>query len=258
MEILDDSSIEIFRGRPKYSFLLGRNNELMDEFSKLANLMGDPGRAAILLKLMGGIALPAGELARAANVAPQTASGHLGRMVEGRLLSVERQGRNRYYRLLNPEVGEAIEGLLRLTVPRAKKPGHLPQKAIAGTVAYARTCYSHLAGWLGVAITEAMVRDGLLIATDHRTYVVSPTGKNWLESVLAITIPSSEKPGKRFARQCLDWTERRHHLSGELGIAMYQRMLELKWIVSIPGTRMLRTTGQGKRKLWDLLRISLP
>jgi DNA-binding transcriptional ArsR family regulator len=85
------------------------------QLSATANLVGDPGRAAILLSLMGGIALPAGELAHIANVAPQTASGHLAKLISGGLLTVERQGRHRYYRLLNTEVANEIESLLVLT-----------------------------------------------------------------------------------------------------------------------------------------------
>ncbi len=92
------------------------------DLSLTANLLGDPGRAAILLSLMDGLALPAGELASIANVAPQTASGHLARLIDGGLLSVERQGRHRYYRLSSPEVADAIEALLVLTArPKSQK-----------------------------------------------------------------------------------------------------------------------------------------
>ena len=228
----------------------------MDDFAKIANLLGDPGRAAILLKLMGGIALPAGELVRTANVAPQTASGHLSKMVEGGLLSVELQGRHRYYRLLNTEVGDAIEALLRLTsLPSDSGNRKEVPRRTTGTLAYARTCYSHLAGWLGVAITEAMVRNGFLEAAEKKVYIVTARGEHWLDSAIAITMP--QKAGKGFARQCLDWTERRHHLSGELGVAMYRSMLERKWIASVPGTRAVRVTVQGKKELWDSLRIPL-
>src|SRR5258707_12232183 len=100
----------IFRPRPKCHNNLGAIIRLMSlSFSTTANLLGAPARAAILLSLMGGIAFPAGELARIANVAPQTASGHLARLVDGQFLSVERQGRHRYYRLASTEVADAIE-----------------------------------------------------------------------------------------------------------------------------------------------------
>src|SRR5580658_10983929 len=123
--------------------------------SMTANLLGDPGRAAILLRLMGGIALPAGELALTANVTPQTASEHLAKLVKGRLLSVERQGRHRYYRLASVEVADAVEALLVLTArPQMTEPGAASSKAIAGSLQHARTCYGHLAGWLSVGITE--------------------------------------------------------------------------------------------------------
>jgi DNA-binding transcriptional ArsR family regulator len=228
----------------------------MSNLSTVADLLGDPGRATMLLKLMDGTALPAGELARIANVAPQTASGHLGKMVDGGLLRVERQGRHRYYRLRNADVGDAIEALLRLTTRRANPDERAPShRDIPGTLAHARTCYSHLAGWLGVAITEAMVRQGTLSATGEKNFIVTETGRDWLQSIWSIPVPISQKP--RIARRCLDWTERRHHLSGELGCAMYKRLLELTWIAPVRGTRAVRVTVEGKKKLWNLLRIPL-
>src|ERR1700761_427942 len=115
------------------------------ELSLTASLLGDPGRAAIVLSLMDGLALPAGELASIANVAPQTASGHLARLIDGGLLSVEQQGRHRYYRLSSPEVADAIEALLVLTAqPRERAAA--THTVTAGSLAHARTCYAHLAG----------------------------------------------------------------------------------------------------------------
>jgi DNA-binding transcriptional ArsR family regulator len=230
----------------------------MDDLSTTANLLGDPGRAAMLLRLMGGVALPAGELARAANVAPQTASGHLARMVKGRLLKMERQGRHRYYRLASEEVGDAIEALLRLTIRTPDiKGGVAPPKATAGTLAHARTCYSHLAGWLGVAIAEAMERQGIVSAADTKTYAITTAGRVWFESTLSIQVPSPQDRQRDIARRCLDWTERRHHLSGAIGRAMYRRFLELNWLAPVRGTRAVRVTVEGKKQFWDLLRLPL-
>jgi len=225
-----------------------------EDLSIAANLLGDPGRAAMLLSLMGGIALPAGELATIANVSAQTASGHLAKLIEGRLLSVERQGRHRYYRLSSAEVADAIESLLVLTT--RSKPGDKSRQTSAGSLGHARTCYSHLAGWLGVRITETLEERDLLRASDAKTYSVTPTGRNWMEA-LGIELPSSDLTQKKLARRCLDWTERRHHLAGILGCAMYKRFNDLRWMAPIRDTRAVRVTLEGKRQLWDLLRIPI-
>ena len=238
------------------SFFLSDNFE-MNDLAAAANLIGDPGRAAMLLKLMSGIALPAGELALAANIAPQTASGHLARMVQGGLLSVESQGRHRYYRLANDQVGDAIESLLRLTTKAIDvRKCEVPRKA-TGTLAYARTCYSHLAGWLGVAMAESMERQGILEARSSKAYVITANGRRWFETSLNITVPSSLPESRVLAGRCLDWTERRHHLSGIIGCALYKRLLHLKWVVPIHNTRAVRVTVEGKTQMWNLLRLPM-
>jgi DNA-binding transcriptional ArsR family regulator len=239
---------EVFSFNKRHTFYMH------EDLSIAANLLGDPGRAAMLLSLMGGIALPAGELATIANVSAQTASGHLAKLIEGRLLSVERQGRHRYYRLASTEVADAIESLLVLTA--RSKPGDKNHQTSAGSLGHARTCYSHLAGWLGVRITETLEERDLLRASDAKTYTVTSSGRIWMEA-LGIELPSSEISQKKLARRCLDWTERRHHLAGTLGCAMYKRFNDLRWMAPIRDTRAIRVTLEGKRQLWDLLRIPI-
>jgi DNA-binding transcriptional ArsR family regulator len=226
------------------------------DLSLTANLLGDPGRAAILLSLMDGLALPAGELASIANVAPQTASGHLARLIDGGLLSVERQGRHRYYRLSSSEVADAIEALLVLTArPRSAESTAPTHKVTAGSLAHARTCYAHLAGWLGVHIAQELEHRALLKPSGPKIYTVTPSGRAWFQS-LGMEVPQDLAPNK-LARRCLDWTERRHHLAGTLGCAMYRRFQELRWVVPIRGTRAVRVTLEGKSRLWDLLRLPI-
>jgi DNA-binding transcriptional ArsR family regulator len=239
-----------------FVFKKRHNFTMREDLSIAANLLGDPRRAAMLLSLMGGIALPAGELATIANVTPQTASGHLARLVEGRLLSVECQGRHRYYRLSGPEVADAIESLLVLST--RSQPDRDPAlcKASAGSLGHARTCYSHLAGWLGVRITETLQERGFLKPSDARTWNITPAGRAWIEA-LGIELPSSELSQKKLARRCLDWTERRHHLAGTLGCALYKRFHDLRWMAPVRDTRAVRVTLEGKRQLWDLLRIPI-
>src|SRR5579859_7724759 len=102
---------------------------MRDSFSTTGILLGDRTRATMLLGLMGGIALPAGELARIANVAPQTASEHLTKLVSGRMLTVERQGRHRYYRLSSNEVADVLEAMLVLTARPSRDPNRTPEKS---------------------------------------------------------------------------------------------------------------------------------
>jgi DNA-binding transcriptional ArsR family regulator len=227
------------------------------DLSLTANLLGDPGRAAIVLSLMDGLALPAGELASIANVAPQTASGHLARLIDGGLLSVERQGRHRYYRLSSPEVADAIEALLVLTArPKSRARTGTTHTVTAGSLAHARTCYAHLAGWLGVQIAEELERRGLLRVSGPKLYSVTPSGQTWFQS-LDIEIPEDPRAHNKFARRCLDWTERRHHLAGPLGCSMYKRLVELRWVAPIRGSRAVRVTLEGKNRLWELLRLPI-
>jgi len=223
--------------------------------STTANLLGDPGRAAILLRLMNGIALPAGELAMIANVSPQTASEHLAKLLQGRLLSVERQGRHRYYRLASSQVADALETLLVLTAPQ-RHPDAKAAKATTGTLEHARTCYGHLAGWLGVRVAESLQERAFIKEHNAKTYAVTPSGREWFEA-LRIKVPASTIVQKNLVRRCLDWTERRHHIAGTLGCAMYKRFRELRWLLPVRDTRVLRITLEGRAQFWKLLRIPL-
>ena len=226
------------------------------KLSSTANLLGDPGRAAILLRLMNGLALPAGELAVTANVAPQTASEHLGKLIEGGLLNVERQGRHRYYRLASAQVADAIEALLVLS-GRSHLPdaGAASSRAAVGSLRHARTCYGHLAGWLGVQIAKNLEARGLIKPCNAKAYSVSASGREWFEAI-GVGVPSSASE-KKLAVRCLDWTERRHHLAGTLGCSIYERFRELGWLVPVRNTRVVRVTLEGQAQLWKLLAIAV-
>jgi len=228
-----------------------------DKLSSTANLLGDPGRAAILLRLMNGLALPAGELAVTANVAPQTASEHLAKLVDGRFLNVERQGRHRYYRLAGAEVAAAIEALLVLTSrSRVSDAGAASSRPQVGSLGHARTCYGHLAGWLGVQIAKNLEERGMIKPDGAKAYSVSPSGREWFEAI-GVGVPSSAASQKKLAVRCLDWTERRHHLAGTLGCAIYQRFRELGWLNLVRDTRVVRVTLEGRAQVWRLLGIAV-
>jgi DNA-binding transcriptional ArsR family regulator len=238
---------EVFRKKKEDT--VGMN----DAVAVAANLIAEPARAAMLLELMSGRALPAGELAEAANVTPQTASGHLAKLVEGRFLRVEQQGRHRYYSLASTEVAGAVEALLVLTSGVHKMETRVPA---IGSLEHARTCYSHLAGWLGVQVTDALQANGFLQPASRRAFVITQRGRKWFED-LGIEVGAVDQANLKIARQCIDWTERRLHVAGELGVGMYRRFVALKWIVPARNTRAVRVTLDGKRELWRRLRIAI-
>jgi DNA-binding transcriptional ArsR family regulator len=229
---------------------------MQHDFANTANLLGEPTRAAMLLKLMGGHAMPAGELALAANVSPQTASGHLARLIQANLVYVHQQGRHRYYRLAGTEVADALESILRVTGSKSRivaKTRVIPPES---TLAHARTCYSHLAGWLGVQIADSLQAKGVLVASGGKAFGLTESGRSWFRDLgIRAWMPTNDAPSARLARQCIDWTERRPHLAGFLGIALYKRLMQLKWIAHLPKTRAVRITIEGKRQLWKQLRI---
>jgi len=220
-----------------------------------ARLIAEPARAAMLVRLMGGRAVPAGELALTAHVSPQTASEHLARLTEARFLTVQRIGRHRYYKLANEEVAYVVESLLVLSAPPAARAKPTPPPL--GSLDYARTCYAHLAGWAGVAITDALLREGYLAPSGSTLFSVTDRGQAWF-SQQGIAVPSVSKAAQsKFARQCPDWTERRPHLAGTLGVALYRRFAELGWIQETRKSRIVRITLEGRRGLAKHLHIAV-
>lgn len=223
------------------------------DFAETAALFSDPGRASILTSLLEGVALPAGQLAMIANVSPQTASSHLSQLVAGRLLTVEQQGRHRYYRLAHAEVAHAIEALMALEAVQNIAPARpLGASRVPESLVYARTCYSHLAGRLAVEIADTLEKRGLLSGSDSKVYLLTARGRKWFEE-FGIVFDDSQIRKDRFARQCLDWSERRYHIAGQLGSAMLERFRQIKWIAPVRGSRQIRVTLEGQRRFRELL-----
>jgi DNA-binding transcriptional ArsR family regulator len=226
------------------------------DFAHTAALFSDPGRASILISLLGGVALPAGQLALVANVSPQTASSHLSQLVGGRLLKVEQQGRHRYYRLADAEVAHAIEALMAVAGSnRSDAAPRTRASQVPENLAYARTCYSHLAGWLAVEIADALQKRGYLAPETTSSYSLTSRGQEWLKR-LGIGFDDSQLRKSRFARPCLDWSERRRHIAGQLGSAMLERFCQLKWIAPVRESRAVRVTVEGRRGFRDVLGIA--
>jgi DNA-binding transcriptional ArsR family regulator len=219
------------------------------DISSLAFLISEPARGRILVALLDGRSLPATELAERAGVTCQTASSHLARLTEGQLLQMIRQGRHRYYRIANARVAELLESMARFA---HKKDSSGPEGKTP--IQIARTCYNHLAGSLGVRITEALVNRGHLQEVG-RDYYLTPNGVQWF-SGLGMAIEPLRKSGRVFARQCLDWSERRNHLAGVLGSALAASLFERDWIKKIPKSRAVRVTAIGRHELKRRLGIS--
>lgn len=218
-----------------------------------AALIGDPGRAAMLQALLDGRAQPASALAWAAGLTAQAASNHLAKLVEGGLLTVERQGRHRYYRLRNAEVAHALETLALLAAPIRALDA--PRSPLARALRQGRCCYGHLAGRLGVELARALEDQGHICAADDKLYAVSPSGTAWFTQLGIDVAALRSKRG--VARQCLDWTERRRHLAGPLGVALCDRFETLGWIVRDRTSRAADLTPAGREALGARLGLAL-
>jgi DNA-binding transcriptional ArsR family regulator len=210
-------------------------------------------RATILLALLGGRTLTAGQLAERAGISRSLNSAHLGRLLDGGLLAVEQRGRERHYRLAGPEVAEVIESILTLAPHR--RATTLRESDRGRAIRHARTCYDHFAGMLGVALTDALEQHGLIAPADN-SYTLTPSGESRLGE-LGLDIARLRRRRRAFARPCLDWTERRPHLAGALGAGVAERLLELEWVVRRPDSRALRITETGERRLREELAVNI-
>lgn len=223
------------------------------DLATVAALMGHRTRASMLLALLGGAPLSASELAERARVSAPLASSHLARLLEGGMVTVEPRGRNRYYRLADREIARAIEALLAIA---PEQPATSLREWTQGqALRQARTCYDHLAGELGVGVTDALRRRRVLTVGDDG-YAVTRAGRSYLRE-LGVDVAALAAKRRPLTRQCLDWTERRPHLAGALGAAVAARLFELDWLRRSPGSRALRITPRGRESLRDVFGVEL-
>jgi len=214
----------------------------LSNISATAFLIADPTRVAILTVLLDGRARPAGELANMSGVTAQTASSHLTKLLDGGLIEVESQGRHRYYRLAGSHVAQALESLAAVRSPGAVRPRVLsPQQR---QLRFCRTCYDHLAGQVGVALTRALQEQGYIRAVQEKQFVVTQAGLAWFARV-GVDVSALKPTSLGIARQCLDWTERIHHLAGPLGVQLTHALCENGWLRRAKESRAVAVTPAG-------------
>lgn len=221
------------------------------DIAHIAALIGDPARANMLAALMSGKALTARELAEEAGVAASTASGHLGKLREGGLVLEARQGRHRYVTLSSPEVAEVLEALMGL----AAQAGHTRTRTGPRDPALreSRICYDHLAGERGVALLDALLRQGLVRGDEDLE--LTEAGATFFQ---AFGVDVAGLAGRRrpLCRACLDWSQRRMHLGGALGAALWQEIARKGWAARVPDSRLIRFTPQGAHAFEQCFRLA--
>jgi DNA-binding transcriptional ArsR family regulator len=225
-----------------------------EQFKNIASLIGDPTRATVLWVLLDGKAFTATELSIAANTSPQNMSMHLNKLLKAGLLAAESQGRHRYYRFAEKEVAYAIEALAGLV------PAGI-QKNIAGdagntAIKYCRTCYDHLAGKVGVLITDSLLKQQLLVDKGNKSFEISSKGTKWFMN-LGIDIDSLQGERRVLIKPCLDWSERRYHIAGSLGAALLEMMLSSGWIRRTRQSRAIVITGKGQQAIYKHFKVQV-
>jgi DNA-binding transcriptional ArsR family regulator len=216
--------------------------------ARIASLLGDPARAEVLTVLMTDRALTATELSAIAGVTKQTMSAHLSKLLDAALLTVDQQGRHRYFKLADPDVAALLESLMGVAFRTGAV--RLISSPREPALRRARMCYDHLAGELGVTAYEALLRLGV-IENSRGALELSGYGVEWFRR-LGIDTAAAARHRRTFCRPCMDWSERRHHLAGALGAALWSRIADLKWAARDAHSRVIRFTPRGQRAFREL------
>jgi DNA-binding transcriptional ArsR family regulator len=217
-------------------------------FSRIAAVIADPTRARMLAALLGGEYRSAGELATAAGITPQAASTQLAQLLDNGLIALRQQGRHKYFALADADIAHALEALSMVAerdnvCARWDKPAYRPLKC-------ARRCYGHMAGELGVAQFEMLMRKHYLEPSDQG-FQLTDKGYAWAQQ---LGLELSKKSTTRFAYPCMDWSERKDHLAGSLAKALLEFYVAKNWLHAPKGTRALELTHLGHQALLPLLK----
>jgi Mn-dependent DtxR family transcriptional regulator len=208
----------------------------------------------MLAALMGGQSLTASELADLAHVSRATASGHLAKLSAARLVTVTSKRRFRYYRIASPLVAHMLESI-KLVAALEVPPRYSPRSARDDAERFARTCYDHIAGRLGVAIADALVASGAVVLSPEGGEVTAAGARLLAEFGVALAPPTSRRI---FCRPCLDWSERRYHVAGHVGAEICRRCFELGWVQRRRDSRALRLTPAGVAGLAETFGVAIP
>jgi DNA-binding transcriptional ArsR family regulator len=211
--------------------------------AETAALIGDPARATMVSALLDGRALTASELASAARITPQTASTHLAKLTAAGVLSVVRNGRHRHFRLASPSVAGMIDGIVAVALE--KRPRYRPLSRQARALSVARICYEHLAGRLSVDLTDALVAREYIVVDDGVAEITT-AGTRFLAD-FGIALATRRSSRRHFSRLCLDWTERRPHIAGAVGVAIARRCFDRGWIERMNGSHAVIVTPSGRQ-----------
>jgi DNA-binding transcriptional ArsR family regulator len=227
--------------------------EVEEIFISISGLICEPTRAKMLWNLLDGRAHTASELAFAADISATAVSNHLSKLLNADIVKVEVQGRHRYYSFSKPEVAYVIESLANLA---SEKIISKDKKSVATDgIKFCRTCYDHLAGFVGVKVVEALEKKSFL-KKSQAAYAVTEKGWQWFAD---FDISKNEFTNNRrpLTRQCLDWSERRPHLAGQLGAVFFEKMLQKRWFKKVQFSREMVVTSKGRKELYNLLGIVL-
>lgn len=222
------------------------------DIAAVAATIGEPARALMLMALLDGTERPASELAARAGTSPSACTAHLKRLLAAGLLVSRRCGRHHFFRLASPDIGRALETLA--AIAPARRIVTLQQSTVMDRMRIARSCYDHLAGRLGVAVTDALVDRGALRRSDGGFALGAHPE---LFERLGIDLDAAREHRRAFARACLDWTERRHHLAGSIGAALCGRFLSQRWVLRARADRSLTITPRGHEMLERTLGVRL-
>lgn len=221
--------------------------------AEIAALLGETSRATILASMMDGRFHTASELAYMAAIKPQTASFHLAKLVEGKLIKVEKQGRHRYFQLAGEDIAQFLESFLAISPPPEVRS--LKQSSQIKLLQDARTCYDHLAGKLGVQLTESMLKAGYL-TLDGKQFVLTNEGTLFF-TTFGIDLTALKRKRRSFSHACLDWSERRYHLAGALGSELLNQFFNLGWLLRVPSIRAIKVTEKGKLGFKEVFHLDL-
>ncbi|MDM5233956.1 ArsR/SmtB family transcription factor [Lysinibacillus pakistanensis] len=221
--------------------------------AEIASLLGETSRATMLASMMDGRFHTASELAYMAAIKPQTASFHLAKLVDGKLVKVEKQGRHRYFRLAGEDIAQLLESFLAMSPPPEVRS--LKQSSQMKVLQDARTCYDHLAGKLGVQLTESLLNASYL-ELDQKQFVITTEGEKFFAD-FGLDLDEFKKMRRSFSHACLDWSERRYHLGGALGHGLLTHFLNLEWITRVPSIRAIKVTEKGRTGFKEVFNMDI-